>query len=286
MMHHPPPDTLNVETIQRGSTSRMTEVNPTEIRTSISPSSAVELNTTSALANYATEAESSNPNVLGNEKVPYLSSNLTINDDIVHCKCNALSHFTTTVVPARSRTRPLDVMLGVVLLQWGTGVSEMYGWLKPAWVCGSVRGFLGRRAQQSGKLARNGAEGNPHLHEGRVENHLGEPPPVHPTEIRTSISPSSAVELNTTSTLANYATEAARMVMYRVVVTSCNPTPYSHHSLRDIQGPKRQITPELSGNYWECPQTQQTIREKERERQRKGYHLSSVTLFPFKPLFP
>nr|CAD7442576.1 unnamed protein product [Timema bartmani] len=33
-------------------------------------------------------------------------------------------------------------------------------------------------------------------------------PPVHPTEIRTSISPSSAVELNTTSALANYATEA------------------------------------------------------------------------------
>nr|CAD7431273.1 unnamed protein product [Timema monikensis] len=36
----------------------------------------------------------------------------------------------------------------------------------------------------------------------------GKPPPVHPTKIRTSISPSSAVELNTTSTLANYATEA------------------------------------------------------------------------------
>nr|CAD7267994.1 unnamed protein product [Timema shepardi] len=36
----------------------------------------------------------------------------------------------------------------------------------------------------------------------------GKPPPVHPTEIRTSISPSSAVELNTTSALANYATEA------------------------------------------------------------------------------
>nr|CAD7259196.1 unnamed protein product [Timema shepardi] len=34
------------------------------------------------------------------------------------------------------------------------------------------------------------------------------PTPVHPPEIRTSISPSSAVELNTTSTLANYATEA------------------------------------------------------------------------------
>nr|CAD7455812.1 unnamed protein product [Timema tahoe] len=34
------------------------------------------------------------------------------------------------------------------------------------------------------------------------------PPPVHPTEIRTSISSSSAVGLNTTSALANYATEA------------------------------------------------------------------------------
>nr|CAD7262855.1 unnamed protein product [Timema shepardi] len=33
------------------------------------------------------------------------------------------------------------------------------------------------------------------------------PPPVHPTEIRTSSSPSLAVELNTTSALANYTTE-------------------------------------------------------------------------------
>nr|CAD7460918.1 unnamed protein product [Timema tahoe] len=33
-------------------------------------------------------------------------------------------------------------------------------------------------------------------------------PPVHLTEIRTSISPSSAIELNTTGALANYATEA------------------------------------------------------------------------------
>nr|CAD7200155.1 unnamed protein product [Timema douglasi] len=52
-------------------------------------------------------------------------------------------------------------------------------------------------------------EVNPHLRGGGVENHLGNtPPPVHPTEIRTSISPSSAVEFNTTSALANYATEA------------------------------------------------------------------------------
>nr|CAD7453189.1 unnamed protein product [Timema tahoe] len=40
---------------------------------------------------------------------------------------------------------------------------------------------------------------------------------VHPTEIRTSTSPSSAVELNTTSALANYATEAD--YLYMILVT-------------------------------------------------------------------
>nr|CAD7204300.1 unnamed protein product [Timema douglasi] len=53
-------------------------------------------------------------------------------------------------------------------------------------------------------------EVNPHFCGGRVENYLGNPLPPQFTrlEIRTSISPSSAVELNTTSALANYATEA------------------------------------------------------------------------------
>nr|CAD7265341.1 unnamed protein product [Timema shepardi]CAD7575801.1 unnamed protein product [Timema californicum] len=51
-------------------------------------------------------------------------------------------------------------------------------------------------------------EVNPHLRGGRVENH----PPVHPTEIRTSISPSSAVKLNTMSACADYATEAGAKV--------------------------------------------------------------------------
>nr|CAD7263385.1 unnamed protein product [Timema shepardi] len=52
-------------------------------------------------------------------------------------------------------------------------------------------------------------EVNPHLRGGRVAKPFRKlPPPVHPTEIQTSISPSSAVELNTTSALANYATEA------------------------------------------------------------------------------
>nr|CAD7200433.1 unnamed protein product [Timema douglasi] len=51
-------------------------------------------------------------------------------------------------------------------------------------------------------------EVNPHLRGGRVENHLGKPPSVHPTEIRTSIFPASAGELKTTSALTNYATKA------------------------------------------------------------------------------
>nr|CAD7199620.1 unnamed protein product [Timema douglasi] len=55
-------------------------------------------------------------------------------------------------------------------------------------------------------------EVNPHLRGGRVENHLGNTSTVHPTEIRTSISPFLAVELNTTSALANYATEADILV--------------------------------------------------------------------------
>nr|CAD7453401.1 unnamed protein product [Timema tahoe] len=54
-------------------------------------------------------------------------------------------------------------------------------------------------------------EVNPHLRGRRVENHLGKTTPVHPTEIRTSIFPSSAVELNTTSVLANYASEATQL---------------------------------------------------------------------------
>nr|CAD7572005.1 unnamed protein product [Timema californicum] len=45
--------------------------------------------------------------------------------------------------------------------------------------------------------------------DGEIEVRISEkPPPVHPTEIRTSIAPSSAAELNTTRALANYATEA------------------------------------------------------------------------------
>nr|CAD7424188.1 unnamed protein product [Timema monikensis] len=69
---------------------------------------------------------------------------------------------------------------------------------------------------------------NPHLRGGRMENHLGTPsPPVHPTEIRTSISPSSAVEFNTTSALANYATETA---LFRDLDLEILPQDKAEHS--------------------------------------------------------
>nr|CAD7577540.1 unnamed protein product [Timema californicum] len=73
-------------------------------------------------------------------------------------------------------------------------------------------------------------------------NNQGKPPQVHPTEIRTSISPSSAVELNTTSALANYTTE---LVVYNTA-TNCwewpkmkgpIPSPRAAHAA-DITGHK------------------------------------------------
>nr|CAD7260470.1 unnamed protein product [Timema shepardi] len=68
-------------------------------------------------------------------------------------------------------------------------------------------------------------EVNPHLHGGRVENHLGKTTPVHPTGIRTSIFPSSEVELNTTSALANYATEAGYEPVSHSMGHSGQPVP-------------------------------------------------------------
>nr|CAD7450434.1 unnamed protein product [Timema bartmani] len=43
---------------------------------------------------------------------------------------------------------------------------------------------------------------------------------VYPTEIRTSISPSSAIELNTTSALANHTTEAGNFT-YNLITDGC-----------------------------------------------------------------
>nr|CAD7258103.1 unnamed protein product [Timema shepardi] len=69
---------------------------------------------------------------------------------------------------------------------------------------------------------------------------------VHPTEIRTSISPSSAVELNMTSALANYATEAVYNVCMclsdeggkgRQMLCFLSPLVYFSHQVKSIRKP-------------------------------------------------
>nr|CAD7256934.1 unnamed protein product [Timema shepardi] len=134
------------------------QVHPTEIRTSISPSSAVELNTTSALANYATEA--AHPTEIRTLISP--SSAVELNTT------SALANYATEVGPT-SLDQSLSTRIGGRMIK---RVKLVLYWIPDA-------------------------------------RDIGEkPPPVHLTEIRTLISPSSAVELNTTSALANYATEA------------------------------------------------------------------------------
>nr|CAD7569448.1 unnamed protein product [Timema californicum] len=119
-------------------TSINVSVHPTKIRTSISPSSAVEINTTSALANHLTET---------------------------------------------------------VELSWREATEEKVHARLVFW-------------------CRDDPYSN--RDQGEWKTIYEKPPPVHPTEIRTLIFPSSEVELNMTSALANYVTEAAVDKTWRV----------------------------------------------------------------------
>nr|CAD7414210.1 unnamed protein product [Timema poppensis] len=89
---------------------------------------------------------------------------------------------------------PATVYEGMVLSR------NRFGWSRPSAIL-----RFGTDGPGIGKVELE--EVNQHLRGRRVENPLGKTTPVHPTEIRTSISPSSAVELYTASALANYATE-------------------------------------------------------------------------------
>nr|CAD7201117.1 unnamed protein product [Timema douglasi] len=164
------------------------ELQPTEIRTSISPSSAVELNTTSALANYATEAEST-------DSVNYHLDN---GSDVRLSRQSPNDAFGVWVVKLAAPQPQSD----------GEHITASY----------YPFGLYALRTNYANGLGIGKdelEEVNPNLRGGRVENHLEKTTPVHPTEIRTSISPSSAVELNTTSALANYATEADKPCLAR-----------------------------------------------------------------------
>nr|CAD7432664.1 unnamed protein product [Timema monikensis] len=97
-------------------------------------------------------------------------------------------------------------------------------------------------------------EVNPHLRGGRVENHLGKTTPVHPTEIRTSISPFSAVELNTTSGLANYATEAAPVLTNTIRPTSVGSRTKRRSGIEVTQEVRVQISAEFSEVFSHVPE--------------------------------
>nr|CAD7194780.1 unnamed protein product [Timema douglasi] len=247
-------------------------VHPTEIQTSISPSSAVKLNTTSALANYVTEAV-----YCGSGALDHASTEAgDVEGSLYQMRPHQRGDGRTSIIKSPACRRSLYKCLLIVmslpqngrnalhlaataghgdvvaaLLLAGCDVNAADSWpsgidvniiFSDVLVVGSnpVRvntegGFSTRDSHspfteitasyyQFGLYALNTnyanglgigkdelEEVNPHLRGGRVENHLGKNPPVHLTEIRTSVSPSPAVELNTTSALANYATEAVEL---------------------------------------------------------------------------
>nr|CAD7412071.1 unnamed protein product [Timema poppensis] len=154
---------------------KTTPFHPTEIRTSITSSSAVELNTTSALANYATEAGPQYSRVVfGSSDGSDLFSL-----DAIHEMCQ-IEH-------------NMMKLPGVVNICETISPGEC---CQP-WSLGNYIALLHNRTSCF-HVTVELEEVNPHLCGGRVENHLGKTPPVQPTEIRTSIFLSSAVELNTT----------------------------------------------------------------------------------------
>nr|CAD7571396.1 unnamed protein product [Timema californicum] len=243
-------------------------VHSTEIRTSISPSSAVELNTTSALANYTTEADfyMSTPirtldvgysDFRGAEvkQIPVIrvfGSTPTGRKACLHIH----GVFPYIYIPydgsepherlAYQVASALDKALNI---SQGSAASNTQHVYKIILVSGiPFYGYHAREHQflkiylynplmvkKTAELLQNGAILNkvfqPHeahltfilqfmidynlfgmspVNLGAVKFRRSSETQVHPTEIRTSISPSSAVELNTTSALASYATEAGR----------------------------------------------------------------------------
>nr|CAD7400438.1 unnamed protein product [Timema cristinae] len=252
---------------------KTTPVHPTEIRISISPSSAVNLNMTSALANYATEAVDILPllrnfrgshtqtitDKVGRNEIKLICSEIHTAKKVLNCSHETelttfQTHcFTDMTGNTRDRTcgRNFDhlttELVTRLMFKWSM-LSQPHQFANPRPIRSIILGLqhpqlppphpcclyvhlslftvipsrivLKRKRTVSWKgedeiEARIGEvelkEANPHLRGGRVENHLGTPPPVHPNEIRTLISPSSAVGLNTTSALANYATEAVAL---------------------------------------------------------------------------
>nr|CAD7452423.1 unnamed protein product [Timema tahoe] len=198
-------------------------VHPTEIRTLISPSSAVKLNTTSALANYATEVFFVTMECLKDEVVILMQSIQSRSGDgasstnqpkgWVHAQPRKDGNHKPDSVAAWSRRnsqRSIDESCFPMCISHpppnnGQRVEARAN-AAPSGsdvkYCPARHSTVNTPGKRYVKLIVIPALAN-------YATEAEKPPPVHPTEIRTSISPSSAVELNTTSALDNYATEVA-----------------------------------------------------------------------------
>nr|CAD7585550.1 unnamed protein product [Timema genevievae] len=173
----------------------------------------VELSTTSALANYATEAESDL------QAAKSWSCWNSPGDSL--SQCSAISRVTSLLITytsslQRSATPSPATWTSNILFQLGSDVNLAFYssslFTKPM-------NILFRASDHWFFMTLKILSANELLIGIETMNDINfeKTPPVHPTEIRTSFSPSSAVELNTTSVLANYATELANA---RVVLSS------------------------------------------------------------------
>nr|CAD7257652.1 unnamed protein product [Timema shepardi] len=180
-------------------------IHPTEIRASISPSSAVKLNTTSTLANYVTEAGK------GIKKMVWRKITL------ISVEGGSVKNHGDT---PKTHINPVRVVASETT---NRGLRWSYAYLagihcRPKIPLKERRGSKPAFAwRESGKPFR--------------KNH----PPVHPTEIRALISPSSGVELNTTSALANYATEAGVKHPCDYMVMASTIAAFVHSNIRYIK---------------------------------------------------
>nr|CAD7203762.1 unnamed protein product [Timema douglasi] len=193
-------------------------------------SCSVVLNTTSALTNYATEAgigkvelEEVNPHLRGGRVETHLGKTTPVHSTEIRTSISPSSAVELNTTSARTRIRfrrVVNIYINFNKMEGETSVKiepeedlEYYLHQEDTFEIKSEidlpikseEGFKEEIQDYQQPEYCPGPLTFPPIKEELPEK----PPPAHPTEIRASISPSSAVELNTTSALANYATEAA-----------------------------------------------------------------------------
>nr|CAD7589628.1 unnamed protein product [Timema genevievae] len=134
-----------------------------------------------------------------------LNLDLPVIGNLVHCKRSVSDHAATEAVQYNASGQ--QMIFQVRAHRFHDACKQ--------WLAAEVMGALTNRSPLLRELLRgayccHAARSLPALFtpDQTIGPEIRECNDIHPTEIRTSISPSSAVELNTTSALANYTTEA------------------------------------------------------------------------------